>query len=88
MVVTQRYMITNGKGAFLIDLYHGTAKWSNNPHDCMRTGHAWLESDRANEKRKEAQKAAGVPLSLLQVTLSKKPEDYYWQLAKQAPASL
>lgn len=68
---TNRYIITNDAGKFLIDLWNNKPTWSVAAQDALTTGNAWLDLATARAKCLHCQRALGEPLHLSLVELIK-----------------
>lgn len=78
---TIRYIITNDKGLFLIDLWNGKPQWSVIASDPVNAGNAWLDLTTARARCKHCAEALGEPLhlSLLEFV----SVEGRWQVASQ-----
>jgi hypothetical protein len=63
-VHTIRYLVTDGKGHFLVDFWNGKPTWSVAAHEAALTGHWWPDLVSAKAKCLEVQKLLGQPLRL------------------------
>lgn len=80
-VHTIRYLVTDGKGRFLIDMFNGKPTWSVVAHEAALTGHWWLDLASAKAKCLEAQRLLDEPLRLTLVNFCR--ADGRWVAASQ-----